>query len=415
MASSPAPIDVDGIRAQIPAAGESIYLNTGWQGPCPLPVIRAVQETFEAESEGATAPPQNERRLETVRRARRGLADLIGAEPEELSLQQSTTEGINIVLAGLGLKPGDEVITCSLEHPSVVVPSYYARDRWGASLKIVPLSAGDSGADIVAKFDQAATEALRLIVVSHIAYGSGQLLPVRELSRLARARGAYLLVDAAQSVGHIPVDVRQLECDFLAFPGHKWLLGPAGTGALFVRRDLIERLDPPKVGPHAAQSYNFQGDFRPATDRIQKFELSTSSVPLLAGLNAALEFVREIGPTAVHERAVSLARYATRRLASVPGIGFVSPAEPAMVASGLVSFSLPQVSPDVLTACLWEEGRVVARTVPDAACTRISLHVFNTEQEVDVVEGLLQELARAGPPRRAFPTAQLESEAMTEL
>ena len=406
---------VEGIRSQVPATSKFIYLNTGWQGPSPLCVSRAVREAFEAEAEGPTAPPQNERRLAVFRRARQALADIIGAAPEEVSLQQNTTEGINIVLGGLGLGPEDEVITCSLEHPSVVVPAYYARERRGVALKIVRLSAADSLADIIAKFEREATPALKLIAVSHIAYASGQILPIRELSRLAHDRGAYLLLDAAQSVGHIPLTVRDLDCDFCAFPGHKWLLGPAGTGALFVRRDLIERLDSPKVSHHASEFYNFRGEFRPKVDDIAKFELTTVSVPLLAGLNAAIEFIQDTGLETVRDHAVRLARYATERLSRVPGVRLVSPADPGAVASGLVAFSLPQVSPQIMTAYLWEQSRIVARTVPDAGCTRLSLHVFNTEAEVGAVVELVEELARTGSPVRAFPTAQLEWEAMVEL
>ncbi|MBI2912624.1 MAG: aminotransferase class V-fold PLP-dependent enzyme [Chloroflexi bacterium] len=378
-------------------------------------MAQAVREAFAAEAEGPTAPPQNQRRLAVARRARQALAELIGASPEEVSLQQNTTEGINIVLGGLGLRPGDEVIICTMEHPSVVVPAYYARERQGVALKIVQLSAADSPADIVARFQEEATPALKLIVLSHIAYATGQVLPIRELSRLAHDRGGYLLLDAAQSVGQIPVAMSDLECDFCAFPGHKWLLGPAATGALFVRRDLIERLQPPKISHHAAASYNFRGEFHPRTDDIAKFELTTVSVPLLAGLNAAIDFIQGIGLEAVRDHALGLAHYTTERLGRVPGIRLVSAAEPASVASGLVSFGLPQVSPQIMTAYLWEQSRIVARTVVDAGCTRLSLHVFNTEAEVDAVVKLVEEPARTGSPARAFPTAQIEWEAMTEL
>jgi L-cysteine/cystine lyase len=343
------------------------------------------------------------------------MADLINATPQEITLQQNTTEGINIVINGLGLKPGDEVITCSLEHPSVVVPIYYSRERYGAKVKIVSLSADDSDAEILSRFEDAITPASRLIILSHITYGSGQLLPIAEISRLAHERGGYVLLDAAQSVGQMPVDVRELGCDFCAFPGHKWLLGPAGTGALYVRRDLIERLETPKVAHHAAHFYDFAGRFEPNRDKIDKFELTTVSVPLLAGLVAAVEFIEGIGVDAVLQRAVHLGRYATRRLARIPDLQLVSPANEEAIASGLVSFSLPNVPAGVVTACLWERGRIVARTIPDAACTRLSLHVFNTEAEVDATAAIVEELARSGPPLGELPSAGLELQTMVEL
>jgi L-cysteine/cystine lyase len=378
-------------------------------------VIAAVQETLAMESAGPTAPPANEKRLDIFRAARRAMAGLVNATPQEITLQQSTTEGINIVVNGLGLKPGDEVITCSAEHPAVIVPFYYSRERYGATAKIVPISGDDSESAILARFEEAITPATRLVILSHVTYCSGQLLPIAAISRLAHERGGYVLLDAAQSVGQMPVDVRELGCDFCAFPGHKWLLGPAATGALYVRRDLIERLEAPRVAHHAAHFYDFAGRFEPSRDNIDKFELTTVSVPLLAGLLAGVEFIQGIGLEAVRERAVHLGRYATRLLAGVPGLRLVSPANEGAVAAGLVSFSLPNVPAGIVTACLWERGRIVARTVPDAACTRLSLHVFNTEAEVDAAAGIVAELARNPPPPGEFPIASLELQAMVEL
>lgn len=410
-----ASIDVESVRAEIPATRSLTYLNTGWQGPSPRSVIAAVQETFAMEAAGATAPAATEKRLEIFRGVRSALAGLINASPREVSLQQTTTEGVNIVVSGLGLETGHEVITCSLEHPSVIVPFYYSRERFGVDAKIVQLSARDSTADVVARFEEAVTPATKLIILSHITYASGQLLPIAEICRLAHAHGAFVLLDAAQSVGQMPVDVRELQCDFAAFPGCKWLLGPAATAALYVRRDLIERLETPKVAHHAAEHYDFSGAFRPKGDVIEKFELTTVSVPLLAGLLAAIEFVGSIGLEAVRERALHLARYATGRLARIPDVRLVSPAGETAVSSGLVSFSLPEVPPEVMTACLWERGRIVARTVPDAGCTRFSLHVFNTEAEVDAALAIIEELGRRGPPEGELPSADLEAQAMTEL
>ena len=409
------PPDIEAIRAQIPAATDYIYLNTGWQGPSPLSVTRAVQEAYAAEAGGPTAPPLNEYRLDIFRRARGLLADLVGATREEISLQQNTTEGINIVLAGLGLKPGDEVITCSMEHTSVIVPAYHLRERYGVNLKIVRISAADSASEIIARFEEASTSRLKLILLSHISYASGQVLPVRQLAQIAHARGGFLLLDAAQSVGQMPVDVRQLDCDFCAFPGHKWLLGPAGTGALYVRRELIERLNSPKFSHHTSEYFNFKDKFRAKTDTIDKFELTTVSVPLLAGLNEAIGYITQIGLDATKEHALRLARYLTERLRSIPNVRFVSAANPECVASGLVAFSLPDIPPATLTAHLWEGSQIVARTVPDAACTRVSFHIFNTKGEADVVVDAVTDAATNGVPPRDYPSIQLETDALAEL
>jgi selenocysteine lyase/cysteine desulfurase len=408
-------LNVEAIREQVPACGKYIYLNSGWQGPSPASVIHAVQAAFQDEAEGPTAPPTHERRLTDFRRSRRALADLIGASADEVSIQQNTTEGVNIVLSGIGLQPGDEIITCGGEHSSVIVPAYHARDRYGVTLKIVRVTSKDTPGDIVARFAEAATSALRLILLSHISYSSGQLFPVRELAALAHQHGGRLLLDAAQSVGQMPVNVRELECDYCAFPGHKWLLGPAATGALYVRRGLIESLNPPRVSHHASSFYNFKDRFEAKTDTIDKFELTTVSVPLLAGLNAAIAFIEAVGLESIRDRAVALAGYATERLSAVEGVEMVSASEPSAVCSGMVSFALSGVSPAMLTAHLWESRRIVARTVPDAACTRLCFHVFNTEAEVDAAVEAVAEVAKHGLPDREYPSIQTEWEAMVEL
>jgi L-cysteine/cystine lyase len=408
-------LNIEAIRAQIPASSKYVYLNSGWQGPSPLSVIRAVQEAFQEEAEGPTAPPVHERRLAAFRRARSKLAALIGAENGEVSIQQTTTEGVNIVLSGIDLRPGDEIITCSGEHSSVIVPAYSARERYGVSLKIVRVSSEDAPSDILARFEEAATPALRLVLLSHISYSSGQLFPVRELAALAHQHGAHLLLDAAQSVGQIPVDVRDLDCDFCAFPGHKWLLGPAATGALYVRRELIGTVNPPRVAHHASAFYNFKDRFEAKTDTIDKLELTTVSVPLLAGLNAAIDFIEDIGLDAINERSLGLARYATERLRRIGGIKMISAPDVSEVCSGIVSFALSDVLPATLTAHLWESGRIVARTVPDAACTRFCFHAFNTEAEVDAAVEVIAEAAKEGVPQRDYPSIKVEWDAMVEL
>jgi L-cysteine/cystine lyase len=408
-------IDAEAIRAQIPATSRYVYLNSGWQGPSPQSVITAVQEAFRLEAEGPTAPDIHEPRLAVFRRSRQLLAALIGAASDEVAIQHTTTDGINAVLFGLGLKRGDEIITCSGEHSSVIVPAYYARDRLGVTLKIVRVSAEDSAADVLARFEEAATPALRLVLLSHVSYSTGQVVPVPELAALAHRHGGHLLLDAAQSIGQMPVDVRALGCDFVAFPGHKWLLGPAATGALYVRRDLIGAVEPSKVSHHASGFYNFKDRFEPKDDAIDKFELTTVSVPLLAGLNAAIEFLDGIGVESVHDRAMELARYATDRLEKIPGLRMMSARDVGRVASGIVSFALPGVEPAILTAHLWETARIVARTVPDLECTRLCFHAFNTEAEVDAAISVMADAAKRGVPDGAHPSVQVEWDAMVEL
>jgi len=393
-------MDVAGLRAQIPVTQRLIYMNTGWSGPSPRPVVEAIIRQLELEAqEGPTARPVLEEKMGLFQRARQALARLLGADPLEIALTQNTTQGINIVLTGLPWSPGDEVVTCDLEHSSLLIPLYYLRRRQGVTLRIVSLDGCRSPEAVVERFAAAFTPRTRLLAISHIQFSNGLSLPLAELCRLAHSRGALVLVDGAQAVGQVPVEVRRLGCDFYAFPGHKWLLGPDGVGALYIRRELIPSLEPLQVAFGAAASYDQRGSFTPRIDSIHKFELTTQSGPLLAGLIAAIEFLEGIGLVAIGQRALALAELASRRLAAIPGVRLISPQERGLM-SGLVCFSVEGVAPREATARLWEEGGIVARTVPETGSTRLSLHFFNTEEEVEVVARVVAAMAAGGPDGR---------------
>lgn len=182
-----------------------------------------------------------------------------------------------------------------------------------------------------------------------------------------------------------------------------------------MRRELIAEVNPPRVSHHASGFYNFKDRFEPKLVTIDKFELTTVSVPLLAGLNVAIDFIEGIGLESIRERSTALARYATSRLRDVIGVQMVSVEQPADVRSGIVSFALPNVAPERLTAHLWESGRIVGRTVPDAACTRLCFHAFNTEAEVDGTVEVVAEAAEHGIPDRDYSSIQTERDAMVEL
>jgi len=405
-------LDASALRAHFPALGDTVYMNTGWQGPSPKAVVEAVAQALAREAASPTGPETMQWRLSVLARAREEAAALIGARPEEVSLQENTTAGINAVVWGLRLRPGDEVCTTDLEHPSLAVPLLYLRRRRRVRLRVVHIDPHDDPMRIVEGFREAIGPRTRLVALSHVAYGTGQLLPLADIAQTAHAHGALVLVDAAQSVGQMPVDVRALDCDFLTFPGHKWLLGPAGTGALYVRRELVPTLEPTFVAHRAARRHALPGRLEPQREDIAKLELTTRSVPLWAGFLAAVGFLRAQGLGQVAEHARELARHAARRLASVPGVAVVGQQEPQ---TGLLSFRVEGVAAATVTALLWQWGRVVARTVPSLRATRLSLHLFNTHEEVEAMAEVVARIASHGPPPAAPPEAQVERLAMDEL
>jgi len=385
-------MDVKAIREQIPATRKTCYLNTGWSGPSPRVVMDRIREWMEYEStEGPTALPVLREQQSLMGRVREAMAALINAASEEVTLTQNTTEGINIVLNGMEWRRGDEVVTCSIEHPSVLVPAFFLRERRGVHVKVLEISAQEGEEAIIERFAGSVGPRTRLIFLSHVQYSCGLRMPVRELAEMAHERGARILLDGAQGAGHLELDMKAMDCDFYSFPGHKWLLGPDGVGGLYVRRELIPELQPWKVSHHAVMGHDSHWDATPRTDDIEKFELTTTSAPLWAGLVAAIRFIREIGIAAMEARARDLGVFAAERLAEVPGVTVTSPLEPG-TRSGLVTFTVDGMDPRTVVGRLWERGRIVARSISRPPGVRLSTAVFNTAEELEAVAALVREM-----------------------
>lgn len=389
-------MDVARLRQEIPATQKVVYLNTGWSGPSPRAVLERIKGWLEFEScEGPTAPHVLERSRQLQQEARQAVAGLFHASPEEIALTQNTSEGINIVLNGMVWRPGDELVTTNLEHSSGIVPCNYLARRRRVKVWSVDLVGVESPSDVVERLEAAITPRTRLLLVSHIMYLNGLRLPLKDIQSMAHGRGIPVLVDAAQSVGQLPLDMGKLGCDFYAIPGHKWLLGPDGTGALFIRGELVPGIRPYKVAHHAAAHDGSSRRWTPEVQSIKKFELTTTSAALWAGLAAAIDFLQGIGIHAVHERVLSLAALAVDRLRSISGVTVTSPLHPELT-SGLVSFSVAEANPQEVVAYLWERARIVSRWVNDPPGVRLSLDFFNTEEEVDRVAACLREFKSRG-------------------
>lgn len=388
-------MDFEGLRQDIPTLNNMIYLNSGWSGPSPRKVISAITErlTYENE-EGPTSRPILDSRTQIKSDARAAFARLMGATADEIVLTDNTTDGINIVLNGLRWTAGDQILTTSLEHGSGLVPSYYIARRHGVEVEVVELSAADSPASVISKFESSFTSGTKLLVVSHVMFRNGLMLPLKELQGLAHSRGAKVLVDGAQSMGHIPLDMGEMDCDYYAVPGHKWLLGPDGVGALYIRKELIPGVETTKIAGGAALSYDTSGNMEPNEETVRKFELTTSSAPLLAGAATTLGLFEELGPENIWQRIKALSSQLTESLSRIHGVALTSPTG-GELASGLISFAMEGREPRELTTELWEKHRIVARSVDKPAGVRFSVHCFNTEEEMERTAQAVGELTRS--------------------
>ncbi|MCH8850109.1 MAG: aminotransferase class V-fold PLP-dependent enzyme, partial [Chloroflexi bacterium] len=189
-------------RGQFPVTERAVYMNTGWSGPSSRAVVEAVQQRMEREAfDGPTSPDVRNEKAELVLAAREALSGLIGVAADEVALLNSTTEGVNIGLRALGLGPGDEIVSCNLEHSSVIVPCYELRRQLGVDVTIVRSSAHESANELAALFEEAIGPRTKLVVISHISYNRGTRLPIERIVRAAHEQGAYVLVDGAQAAG----------------------------------------------------------------------------------------------------------------------------------------------------------------------------------------------------------------------
>jgi L-cysteine/cystine lyase len=398
--------DWQALRTQFPVTERCIYMNTGWSGPSARRVVDAIQRRAEREAfEGPTTPEIRHEKGLLVQGARASLAGLIGAD--DVALMYTTTDGVNSVLYGLGLGAGDEVLTSNLEHSSVMVPCYELRRRAGVEINVVRSSAQEDIDGLACLFEDAITPRTKLVVLSHISYNRGTRLPVERVVRAAHDAGAFVLLDGAQAAGQIEIDVAALGVDCYAFPAHKYVLGPDGVGALYIRPELVGQIDPQGVAHGASEYYDFEGSFTPRLGSLRKFEMTTHSGALLAGVIEAAALIQETGLPAIEARLRSLAGRLLDGLARIPGVEVRTPLDTAL-RSSLVTFTVGDQDPNETCAALWQLRRVVARVVNDKR-VRLSMAIFTSEADIDAALDAIGQLATRGLPAGALTKTQYKA------
>jgi selenocysteine lyase/cysteine desulfurase len=364
------------------AANDSVYLNTGSSGPPPEFVIQAMREADDL----CSGPAYLEGiglfayQAESNSRAREAAARLVGAE--EVALTQNTTHGMNLGVGSINWREGDEVISVTTEHPGCLVPLHNLENRFGVKLRLIPPPVTPE------KVEASLAPRTRLLALSHVDWTNGEVLPLGEICAVARERGVLSLVDGAQSVGNIAVDVGATGADMYAFTGHKWVLGPEGIGAFYVRPGLP--VYSPNVGylslPVPAD-FDVEGNYG-LRDDARRFEASTMSPALAEGFAAAAEAVHERGG-AGFEEIRHRADLLTGLLSELPRVTVRSPG-PAQ--SGLVSFEIAGLSAQDATERLLAQGFILRYLPPPNSYVRASTHLFNTEQELEALAQAVRKL-----------------------
>lgn len=331
-------------------------------------------------------------------RARKTIARFINARSaREVVFTRNATEAINLVArtwVDANLKPGDVILATEMEHHSNIVPWQLAAARTGAKVLYVPVT--DDGELDIAAFDLLLEERKpRLVAVTQMSNVLGTLPPVAEIVTKAHAVGALVLVDGAQSVPHLNVDVRALDCDFLAFSGHK-MLGPSGVGILWGRAEILEAMPPFMGGGDMIREVTLDGSTW--NDLPWKFEAGTPAIVQAIGLGAAVEYLNALGMDRVHAHERALTTYAMERLAVIPGLTIYGP--PAERRGGVVSFTLGDIHAHDLATLLDSEGVAVraghhcAQPLMERdhipATARASVYVYTMRAEIDALASALE-------------------------
>jgi selenocysteine lyase/cysteine desulfurase len=357
-----------------------VHLQTGTLGLIPRPVFEAtVAAAREVERDPLIAAyGPGKARLDRVRGK---AAELLGCKMEEIVLTGSTTSGMNMVAGGLKLAPGDHVLTTDQEHHGGFLCWEWLARRAGIKLDIVAIPPGEaSSAAIVERFRQAIGPATKLISFSHILYSTGHRMPATEICALAREHGCLAVIDGAQAIGAVPIDVKSLGCHAYAATGHKWLNGPKGTGVLYLSDDLGDAVDAMALQSGRQANSDASG---------------VGNIAGLHGLGAAIEHARAIGIDRIEQHNLALCRELRDGLSSLPHIEFAAPSSGPLV-SQLLTFSLANVDVKKLRATLATKYRVMVRAVEQGHYTglRASPHLFNSSEDVQaLVAALKQELA----------------------
>jgi len=387
------------VRADFPILKHIIYMDSAATSLTPEPVVEAVAGYYRDYNAnvGRGVYRLSQVASQKYKDAHEKVAGFIGAkEAGEVIFTKNTTEAINMVAYGLKWASGDEVVTTLLEHHSNFLPWFKLREK-GVNLKIV--NPNRSGEFKVADFEAAIGDSTRLVAVTHVSNVLGTISPIKELSAICKEKGALLLVDGAQSAPHIPLDVEKLGCDFFAFSGHK-MLGPTGTGVLWVKDP--DGLEPTFFGGGMIEKVSVDGYELAAG--YERFEAGTPNIAGGIGLGRAVDYLNDVGMDKLQAYEERLAKRLLKGLLNIEAVqvyGSTNPSERI----GVVSFNIGGSNPHDVALMLDEASDITVRSghhccmplmnyLHVEGTVRVSLYLYNTEEEVDTFLNSVESIAR---------------------
>ncbi len=402
---TPQAFDIERVRADFPILHQEVhgrplvYLDNGATTQKPASVIEKLERYYYLDNANVHRGVHelSQRATEAFEQARATARAFLNARTgNEIVFVRGTTEAINLVANSYGrvnLRNGDEIIVSEMEHHSNIVPWQMLCTQTGAALKVVPIN--EHGELVAEEYERLLSDRTRLVAVTHVSNALGSINPIKHMIRQAHAAGAAVLIDGAQAVAHIQVDVQDLDCDFYAFSGHK-LYGPTGIGVLYGKEELLDAMPPYQGGGEMIKHVSFEKTVY--NDLPYKFEAGTPNIAGAIGLSAAIDYLSErgLGAVSAHER--SVLQYATRRLSEIEGLRIIGTAE---YKCSIISFMLDGAHPSDVGEILNQQGVAIrtghhcAMPVMQHFClpgtARASFAMYNTRDEVDaLVEALVK-------------------------
>jgi len=353
-----------------------IMMNNGTVGPMPKPVFNTLMKYFRWQARNPydtyNFVPGGKEAIRTK------LAQFVGASPDEISFTSNTTEGLNLVANGLDLKEGDEVLVSNMEHPGAINPWRLKAKRFGVKVTEVPFSTpAKSVEDIVKGFAAAITPKTKIIAVGHTVYITGQITPLKELSKMAREKGVLVMGDSAHGIGMLSLNMHDMGVDFFGSSPYKWLGAPCGIGLFYARQEAQEKVWPTIVSSgwetKNARKYDPQGQRADA---------------LVYALGEAIDFFNHIGKERIERRIKALAAYLKQGLSKIPGVKINTPFDPYLSA-GLTAFSVEGVDCQKIVDYVQEKYYLVVRTIGSSAAggtaIRVSTPIYISTKEIDML------------------------------
>jgi len=385
------------VRKDIPLTREVIYFDNTATSLTPKPVVEAMEEYYLGYRANVHRGVHRLSRMATDRyeESREVVAGFIGAKFEEIAFTKNTSESLNMVALGLEWKKGDRIVTTPYEHHSDLLPWQRVAKKYGARLEVIE---GDDEGNLDLADAEKKVKGAKLVAVQHVSNALGVSHEVEELGKMAKEEGAIFVLDAAQSVGHMEVDVNKLHADFLAFSGHKGPMGPTGIGVLYIREEFFDVFEPPLIGGGTIEDVTLE-DYK-LTEPPERFEAGTPNIGGAIGLAAGIRYIEKIGIDRIEKQEHRLVKRTTEGLTEL-GVPWYGPRDLKKHA-GVVSFNLPPLHPHDVAAVL-DEHNIMVRSGHHCALpvmkklgingtVRASFHVYNSLDEVEAFLGIMEEL-----------------------